>query len=73
VNRFSAPSVSVQSRIGPSFSNNRFGGGLSALFGFLPPRLQQVIANALGNAGPGGQALCRILGIPQCQNPDSTG
>lgn len=85
--RFAAPSVNSQSRFGGGFGfgpNNggNFGGqgggfgrfgGLATLFGFLPPNLQQAIADALGNAGPRGDRLCRLLGIPQCQLPDSTG
>jgi len=83
--RFAAPSVSSQSRFGGGFGPNNGGnfggqgngfgrfGGLAALFGFLPPDLQQAIADALANAGPRGERLCSLLGIPECQLPDSTG
>lgn len=87
--RFAAPGVSSQSRFGGGFGGgfgpdnggnfggqgNGFGrfGGLGFLFGFLPPNVQQAIADALGNAGPRGERLCRLLGIPECQLPDSTG
>ena len=81
--RLTAPSrITVQaarapSRDRPSFGNGNFGGnfggGLATLFRILPPRIQQIIANALGNAGPGAGDLCELLGIPECQLPDSNG
>jgi len=48
-------------------------GGIAAIFGYLPPNVQQAIADALDDAGPRGDRLCRLLGIPGCQIPDSTG
>jgi hypothetical protein len=45
---------------------------IAELFDFLPPALQQVIADALADA-PGGGDLCVVLGIPGCQLPDSNG
>ena len=44
-----------------------------AAFARLPFEVQQAIADALSNAGERGERLCRLLGIPECQLPDSTG
>jgi hypothetical protein len=44
-----------------------------AVFARLPLNVQQAIADALSNAGERGERLCRLLGIPECQLPDSTG
>ncbi|MBO9603187.1 MAG: hypothetical protein J7496_11855 [Novosphingobium sp.] len=55
----------------PRVRGNRLGSLLSTIFKALPPSLQQVIANALANAG--NTNTCDLLGIPGCQIGDSTG
>ena len=70
--RFIAPTQALVPAAAARPNPPRFN-GLATLFGLLPPRIQQTIATALGNAGPGGDRLCRLLGLPQCQGTDSNG
>lgn len=75
-----SPSRSTQAFIAPSFAAPSFAvaprASVSSLpgliFGFLPPRLQDVILTRLADR-PRGDRLCAILGVPGCVRNDSPG